>query len=122
MTERIVLVLMISASCSVSIAALIGYAVESLPTSKLFSTCSGLLALSSLYQLRISGWFEKVMALYGDEEKFPFGPPSHITRQIIDNPDQPILTAIRNYLFLDPNCGAHLAVASILAALIAAWS
>ncbi|PZQ96718.1 MAG: hypothetical protein DI533_14095 [Cereibacter sphaeroides] len=61
------------------------------------------------------------MREFGDEEKYPYGPPSHITRRIIDNPDRPIRTAVRNYLFFEPNTGARLAVASIVIALMATW-
>jgi len=44
---------------------------------------------AGVVQLEVSGLFQKIMDVYGDEEKYPYGPPSHITRQIIDNPDRP---------------------------------
>ncbi|ARP66535.1 hypothetical protein A9K65_026700 [Mesorhizobium sp. WSM1497] len=92
-----------------------------LPTAKLINTASGLLALASLAQLQVSGWFDKVMQVYGDESQYPFGPPSYITRQIIDNPDHPFQTLVRNTLFFHSGTGVWLAVASIILAIVAAW-
>mgnify|MGYP003627763462 CR=1 FL=1 len=37
---------------------------------------------------------------YGSENEFPYGSPSYITRQIIDNPDRPFSTWVRNILHL----------------------
>jgi hypothetical protein len=48
----------------------------------------------------LSGLFDEWLNRCGDEEKYPHGPPSHITRQIIDNFDTPVRTWLRNKLFL----------------------
>jgi hypothetical protein len=61
--------------------------------------------VSGVVQLHISGLFDDILGRYGDEEKYPFGPPSHITRRIIDNPDRPIRMWIRTHLFFEANTG-----------------
>ncbi|NTI86061.1 hypothetical protein G6L87_03165 [Agrobacterium rhizogenes] len=87
----------------------------------MLNTASGLFALSSLVQLKESGWFDRVIEIYGDDEKFPFGPPSHITRWINFNPDKPILSWVAATLFLESRTAAYLAVTSILTAIAAGW-
>src|SRR5262245_59501580 len=72
-----------------------------LPVGKLYATASGLAGIAALAQLEVSGWFTRVMELYGDESKFPYGPPSVITRQIIDDPDHPLQGWIRDTVFYD---------------------
>jgi hypothetical protein len=43
----------------------------------------GLIAtVSGVVQLEVSGFFDKIMEEYGNEEKYPYGPPSRITREI----------------------------------------
>lgn len=101
---------------------LAGFFVGSLAVSKWMQTASSLAGISSIIQLQISGLFEKWLAEYGDAEKYPYGPPSHITRQIIDNPDFPLQTAIRNTLFYDPYTGAKLGVLSLIISIVATWS
>ena len=68
------------------------------------STSSVLIGLAGVVQLEISGLFERWIEKYGDEEKY-YGPPSHITREIIDNPGSPIRTRLRNTAFLDKRTG-----------------
>ena len=54
---------------------------------------AGLLAtVTAVVQLEVSGLFEKLVRQYGNAEKYPYGLPSHITREIIANPDTPIRT------------------------------
>lgn len=58
----------------------------------------------------------------GDEEKYPFGQPSHVTREIveIDNPDRPFMRLVRNFVFVEAETGFKLGVASLIVA-AAAW-
>lgn len=103
-------------------AALYGVAFSAqVPLQKLLNTLSVAFGLASIIQLKSAGWFEAVAAEYFDESKYPYGPPSIITRQIIDNPDSPWLSYVRNYFFYDANFGASLAVASLLVAGAAIW-
>ncbi len=62
-------------------------------------------------------WREK----YGNEEKYPYGPPSHITRQIIDNPDTPIRNLIRQHAYAEKRTGFLLIVFGGLMQLMAIW-
>lgn len=87
----------------------------------IMNTASGTLALNSLAQLKESGWFDRVMAIYSDTEKYPYGPPSSIVRTIVDDPERPIWTFFRNKLFLESQTGAYLAVASIAASIASGW-
>ncbi|MGN6776274.1 hypothetical protein [Rhizobium sp.] len=85
------------------------------------NTASGILALNSLAQLKESGWFDRVMAIYSDSDKYPYGPPSSIVRTIVDDPERPIRTFFRNKLFLESRTGAYLAIASIVASIASGW-
>jgi hypothetical protein len=85
-------------------------------------TSAGLLFdLAGLVQLEISGLFERIVDRFGDEEEFPYGPPSHITHKIIDNPDTPVRTALRNFLFFDLKTGFRLIVLGVALQLVAVW-
>ena len=84
-------------------------------TTGLFSTAAGLV------QLEVSGFFEKIMEKYGDEKKYPGGPPSIITRQIIDNPDTPVRTWLRNICFFKARTGFWLIVLGTIIQIPAVW-
>lgn len=77
---------------------------------KWFNTAGGLATSAGIIQLEISGFIGRIMSHYGDEQKYPFGPPSYITREIIDNPDKPILTWVRNVLFFNEKTAFWLAL------------
>lgn len=83
---------------------------------------SGLLSIASgVVQLEVSGLFQKIMDVYGDEEKYPYGPPSHITRQIIDDPDRPVIMWVRNVCFFNIRTGFWLIVGGTFIQLAAVW-
>ena len=84
---------------------------------------SGVLAtITGLFQLEVSGLFEKIMEKFSDETKFPYGPPSHITRQIIDNPDAPLRTWFRNTFFFKVSTGFWLIVIGTIIQILAVWA
>ena len=87
----------------------------------MMNAASGILALNSIAQLKESGWFDRVMDIYSDSDAYPYGPPSSVVRQIIDNPDRPIWTFFRNKLFLESRTGAYFAIASIVASIASGW-
>ena len=115
---------LITLACLLSfVAAIIGlFFFSNWPVAKLFRTASGLSALTSFYQLKLSGWLEKTFQTYSDVKEYPFGPPSAIVRKIIDDPEHPTLAAIRNAFFFDPNTGAKFAVAAISIGILATWA
>src|SRR3984893_8233954 len=77
--------------------------------------------VSGVIQLHISGLFDKIIDKYGDAEKYPFGPPSHITRKIIDDPDRPIWMWIRTFLFLESTTGFYLLLVWLAFQLMGTW-
>lgn len=88
---------------------------------KLLGT-SGLLAtVTGVVQLEISGLFAKILNEYGNEEKYPYGPPSYITREIIDNPDTPIRTSLRNHAYFNTATGFWLIVFGTFVQVLAVW-
>lgn len=83
---------------------------------------AGLLAtVTGVVQLEVSGLFEKLVRQYGNAEKYPYGPPSHITREIIANPDTPIRTWVRGMCFFNLRTGFWLIVLGTLAQVAAVW-
>jgi hypothetical protein len=88
---------------------------------KWIATTGLLTTIAGVIQLEISGLFEKVMEHYGNEGSYPYGPPSHITRQIIDNPDRPVVTWLRNTLFFNVKTGFWLIVSGTATQAVAVW-
>lgn len=83
---------------------------------------SGLLATATgVVQLEVSGLFEKILTHYGDAEKYPYGPPSYITREIIDNPDRPFSTWLRNTCYFNARTGFWLIVIGTMIQVVAVW-
>lgn len=90
-------------------------------TTKWLAT-SGLLAtISGLLQLEVSGLFKKLMDLYANEAEYPYGPPSHFNRKIIDDVDHPISTWVRDVYFYNPRTGFWLIIAGTLVQVVAVW-
>lgn len=85
-------------------------------------TSAGLLATAAgVFQLEVSGLFQKIMAFYASEEKFQYGPPSYITRQIVDNPDRPFAAWVRNTCFFNVATGFWLIIIGTFIQVLAAW-
>jgi len=120
---RSIYLVTLGAAVAVTSAGAVSTFLGQMPAGRLLNSAVELMGLASVLQLRVSGWFDFVVEDYGDEEKYPFGPPSHITRQIIqmDDPDQPTMRVVRNFLFVEAETGFKLGVASVLVAFAAAW-
>jgi hypothetical protein len=83
---------------------------------------TGLLATATgVFQLDVSGLFERIIDHYGNEEKYPYGPPSYVTREIIDNPDRLVSTWLRNICFFNARTGFWLIVFGTLIQVSAVW-
>lgn len=89
--------------------------------SKIFVSTGLVVAIAAILQAEISGVFVGLWEVYGDEEKFPHGPPSHFVRETIDNPDTPLRNRIRGYVFFNKRTAIHLVLFSILLQLIGTW-
>src|SRR5450759_1267133 len=97
-------------------------ALGALPNGAKWVGTSGLLAtVTGVVQLEVSGLFEKILTHYGDAEKYPYGPPSHITREIIDNSDRPFATWLRNTCYFNARTGFWLIVLGALTQVLAVW-
>lgn len=88
---------------------------------KLLGSVGLVFDIAGIIQLEVSGAFDKWMEHYGDAERYPYGPPSHITRQIIDNPDTPFRTGMRNFLFFEHRTGIWLLLVGFVFQLSAVW-
>jgi len=91
------------------------------PAGKILGTMSAVSALAAIAQLSVSGFWERVLEPFKDDAKFPYGPPSAIVREVIDNPDTPIRSEIRRRVFFDPTTGAFLGIVSTVAGGVAVW-
>ena len=88
---------------------------------KWFAT-SGLLATATgVFQLEVSGLVEKILDRYGDETRYPGGPPSYITRQIVDDGDRPIRTWLSDVAFFTPKTGFWLIIIGTVVEVCAIW-
>lgn len=87
--------------------------------SKWLNASGLLLTLAGLFQLEISQLVSRWLEGYSDVDKYPFGPPSHAARHLIDNPDAPVRTFARNVYFFRVKTGFWLIVAGTLLQLIA---
>ena len=90
-------------------------------TGKSLSSAGLLFDVVGIVQLELSGLFDDTFKQYSGEENFPGGPPSNITRQIIDNPDTPIRTWVRNSLFFERRTGFYLIVLGFYFQLAGVW-
>jgi hypothetical protein len=88
---------------------------------KWFGSVRLMLDIAGIIQLELSGVFEKVFTEYNDVEKYPGGPPSRITRQIIDDPYAPVRTWLRNTFFFEHGTGIKLIIAGFVFQLLGVW-
>lgn len=95
--------------------------VQWLPSAKLFSTTSVLAGVSALFQLDVSGFFETLFEKYSDSEKYPYGPPSFITRELTDVPDNQLWQEFRHRVLFETRTGFWLGVFSLLLSIPGTW-
>lgn len=84
-------------------------------------TVSGMLVCTAFFQFGTTRWMAQVEAVYLNEKRFPYGPPSVITRAIIDHPDYPVASALRHFLFYDPTFAAMLGFGAGVFAILSYW-
>jgi TM2 domain-containing membrane protein YozV len=88
---------------------------------KLLTTHGLALTIAGLLQLEVSGLLENIMDRFSDEKEYPYGPPSHIMREIYNDPDSSISGFIENLLFYKPRTGFWLIVLGTAAQILGAW-
>ena len=120
--ERIFLVLMAVGSmtslCFGLFLAITGWS----NASRWLATSGLLFTLTALVQLEVCGFFQKLIDHFGDVERYPYGPPSYITREIIDSPDQfEWLGLLRDRLFYQASTGFWLTILGVTVEIVAVW-
>lgn len=90
-------------------------------TSNLFLTASIFAGVVAAVQLDVAGFFGKLFDVYSDTKKYPFGPPSQVTREMIDHPDWALSSGLRDTLFYDTRFAFWIAMLSFLLSLIGTW-
>jgi hypothetical protein len=119
--ERKSFVLLSLLTVGLGIAGVVGFSLGWPTSGKLLTSCGLLSTLTGVVQLEISGLFDRIFKEYGNEEKYPYGPPSYVTREIIDGPDDAIRTKLRNAAFFNASTGFWLIVAGTLVQVAAVW-
>jgi len=83
---------------------------------------TGLLATATgVVQLDVSGFFERILNVFGDEQKYPYGPPSYITREIIATVDTPVRSWLSSTCFFNPRTGFWFILIGTLMQVVAVW-
>jgi hypothetical protein len=90
-------------------------------TSKWMAMAGLLATATGIIQLEVSGLFDELIAEFVDEKKYPYGPPSNITRQIIDNPDRPFYSWLRNIAIFSRRTGFWFIIVGTLTQVVAVW-
>ncbi|QYR52949.1 hypothetical protein [Lysobacter soyae] len=90
-------------------------------SAKLLTTHGLALTIAGLLQLEVSGLLENIMDRFSDEKKFLYGPPSHIMREIYNDPDSSIGGFIEDLLFYKPRTGFWLIVLGTAAQILGVW-
>lgn len=85
------------------------------------ATVSGLSVCAAFFQYATTSWLTEVKEVFGDAQRFPYGPPSHIARKIMEDPDRPIWSSVKHYVFYDPAFAVALAFWAGLFTVLAAW-
>jgi hypothetical protein len=86
-------------------------------------TSAGLMFdIAGIAQLDIVGFMEHIAERYSNEEKYPYGPPGHITRRIIADESAPIINWVKQKLFYEPRSGFRMIVIGFALQLAGTWA
>lgn len=90
-------------------------------TGKWIQTLGLTLGLTGVFQTTTSEFFTKILDYIQklDDEDQPL--PSHLIREVIDDPDRPIKTKIRNALFFNPKTGFWIVCISFVVEIVGVW-
>lgn len=119
--ERIAFVILLAATLAALVATSYSLGVDGARAGKWLASTGLLATAAGVFQLEVSGLFRKIMDFYADEEIFPYGPPSRITRQLCDDADHPVRSRFRDALFFNVATGFWLIVTGTLVQVVAVW-
>ncbi|STX39852.1 hypothetical protein [Legionella feeleii] len=88
---------------------------------KLLESSAVLFDIAGLLQLELAGFFDHLFKELCDEEKFPYGPPSSITREILGTPEIQPLISLRALFFYNKKLGLSLLLFSSLIQFLSIW-
>ena len=86
-----------------------------------FDTSGQTLILAGLLQVETSGFLDAFLNIFNNEKKYPYGPPSSIVSEIIDDPSRPIFTWCRNTLFFNVRAGFWFLVIGSIIQIVVIW-
>lgn len=89
-------------------------------TSKMISSSSVLFGIAGLLQLELTGFFDKVFRDLSDAADAGVY-PSHIYRNIITNPGQPLRTFIKDLIYYNRKCGYSFLLIGSVIQIISIW-
>lgn len=90
-------------------------------THKWLATFGVLATITGVVQLVVSKKYSSLIESVSDEKEYPYGPPSRITRKIIDNPDRPVTAKIRNLIYFDPEFSLFLTIFGLAMQIFSVW-
>lgn len=119
--ERIAFAILLAATLAALVRTFYSLGVGAATAGKWLASTGLLATAAGVVQLEVSGLFRKIMDFYANEERFPYGPPSHITRKLCDDADHPVKSRVRDALFFNVATGFWLIVTGTLVQVIAVW-
>jgi hypothetical protein len=80
-----------------------------------------MIGLTGVVQIAISDFFSEIFRQLEEFDDCNKGLPSILVRQVIDDPDRPIKTKLRNVLFFSPKTGFWIVAISFLVEIAGVW-
>jgi hypothetical protein len=112
---------LIAFGCIFMLVGTVSYFFFPLLSGRFFQSAGYMLTTAGIFQLDVSGFFEHVKKVYGDQEKYPYGPPSYLTRMITDAPHNRLIRKIWEYFTFNQRAAVHLFLAGNILGLIGTW-
>jgi hypothetical protein len=115
-TKATLFLVLLAAACVCFVASFIGG-----QRSKWLTSAGLLFELAGIVQLVLGELWDYLVRKYSDEKKYPYGPPSHITRKLSEEADSPVPASVRDALFYNVQTGFHLIVLGCALQLAGVW-
>lgn len=118
--RRTILVLVIG-SLGALAAALLNLAIGGGQPERLLIAVGILCEVSGIVQFIGSMRFVAMLRTYSDVTKYPYGPPSHMMRRVVDDPDAPKSVRVEDALTQKPWIGGGVFAIGMLLHLVTLW-